>query len=667
MQKYLTLEKDYHMKVSSNITEYLSPQELYLPINKKAILLKKNRKVKKGEALYTLEEKTYYSPVSGSIQNIVKRNSITHKDELYLHIINDYHEEDNYQGLNELTTVRLELDFMHKMKDYPDSFWNRYRHKKELILNGMEDSLYNANKMFWHLQKTSEILEMLDLLGTTFNIPMIKIYLKETDEESIEAFHNFLETYPNISLNILPDVYPLMNEQALQNYLKIGEETAVISTEETLNLYQNVVKNRKKDKILLTITGTMVKNPQVIRAKIGTPLKEIVASCIEFKNGPYELIVNSLMNGPRGNLNDVIVGENVNCFYFMKPVSRKEKDCIHCGKCVECCPLNCNPYLYHQTKDPKYVKSCISCNVCSYLCPSNISLGLSSNPSYLHQAEKNKSHLYVLILLLLMMFYGMYKNGFAYFLQGEYNFLQGIYGLIFFLISIGMMCFFQVIRKKKITLIQFNEALLLGLMIPPRFPVLPYFAILILYYGIELKITKYSVSKVLLFKVITILYSILIGLNYQNQMEVTYPYFYGIIDQFFGLSVGGFGITSIFLILFLYFVLNTDSYYKRELPLFALGTFSCLILIYDILMKESNMISYLLTSSVFFMSIVLAPLNPYSPALKQSLMIYGLVLGLISFCCVQIFKNSDYIYFGLLLLQLINIKWSKCQNCVNKS
>jgi electron transport complex protein RnfC len=56
--------------------------------------------------------------------------------------------------------------------------------------------------------------------------------------------------------------------------------------------------------------------------------------------------------------------------------------CIRCGRCVNVCPMNLEPYLLNQLAqqescDELYknkVMDCIECGSCSYTCPANIPL-----------------------------------------------------------------------------------------------------------------------------------------------------------------------------------------------------------------------------------------------------------------------------------------------------
>lgn len=369
MKKLLTIAKDASIKVSSQITNYLEPTHIYLPITEESLQNIEIKKVKKGEKLYSYQGKDIYSSVSGRIVGILKN-----KEKKYLEIKNDYKEEDLYKGMHEFTTVNIKTNFKQKIKEYSNFDFQKFQNKKILILNGIEDEPYIANRPFIHREETLSILQMLDCIAEVFDISEVRIYLKENDRESIEAFEERIGTYPNMSISILPDYYPIGNEKILREYIKLDEEACILSTETVVDLYLNTIRERQKDVIYVTITGNALKNPQVFRVKIGTLASELVQKYIEFKEKNYKVFLNGIMNRQETNLEGLVITENVRAIYFMKPLKYQSKKCIHCGKCDDVCPRKSHPYLAVQTKGAYKNAECIHCGLCTFICPSYIDL-----------------------------------------------------------------------------------------------------------------------------------------------------------------------------------------------------------------------------------------------------------------------------------------------------
>jgi electron transport complex protein RnfC len=56
--------------------------------------------------------------------------------------------------------------------------------------------------------------------------------------------------------------------------------------------------------------------------------------------------------------------------------------CIHCGRCLDACPVFLNPQLLgslaqvgrYEEMEATHLADCMLCGACSYVCPSNIPL-----------------------------------------------------------------------------------------------------------------------------------------------------------------------------------------------------------------------------------------------------------------------------------------------------
>jgi len=267
--------KNPDIKVSSIVTEFLTPSKVYLPISKTSQLLIKNKIVRKDGAVYRQDNRIIYSPISGKVEKIISRKNFKGKEEPFLEITNDFKENDFYQGSEGSTTIMVHdvkklLEKNEQIKSY------HFESKKYFVLNAMSDEPYFANQFFIYKFHKEEILLFLDTLASIYNILEIKICVKENDDESILLLSQTLETYPNIHLQLLPDIYPIGNDFFLKKYLKLSEETYILHTEEILELYYDIVKMRKKDFLYITFTGDAMKNPQVIKVKKGTLLTEIL-------------------------------------------------------------------------------------------------------------------------------------------------------------------------------------------------------------------------------------------------------------------------------------------------------------------------------------------------------------------------------------------------------
>ena len=204
------------------------------------------------------------------------------------------------------------------------------------------------------------------------------------------------------------------------------------------------------------------------------------------------------------------------------------------------------------------------------------------NQVYMHYTQnKKKIEIPLLVTLVLMLFYGIYKNGLSYVMIGKMRVLDCLLLTLFPIISIlGQMI---VLKKWKLSIQEIIESLLLSILIPPRFSLIIYTILILIYYLSKKKIERIlpNLSLLLVFKILTCLISTLfLKIDYQNIIEVQNPYLYSPIDLLFGRGVGNLGSTSILLMLVYFGISLQDIYYKKELSISIIGTYILLVIMY---------------------------------------------------------------------------------------
>lgn len=135
----------------------------------------------------------------------------------------------------------------------------------------------------------------------------------------------------------------------------------------------------------VTVDGSAVGEPKNVTAPIGTSLRDILT----FVNADFDNIGKVLYGGPMMgiaaySLDDPIY-KNTGAVIALNKKDAQPKTqypCIHCGKCVEHCPVGLNPTAFAKAMntDDKTARtemlknanvlSCIDCGCCSYVCPS---------------------------------------------------------------------------------------------------------------------------------------------------------------------------------------------------------------------------------------------------------------------------------------------------------
>ena len=350
--KKMNIKKDDNILVSNHLVDFFNPKEVYVPLIFKASLNVKNKKVRKGDLLFFNDKQKIFSPISGELKNI----EILGKQK-YLVITNNFKEEQR-KKINKKSSLKKEdiLDLINKY--YPT--FNLVKNSNVLYFNALSDDIYNASNYFIFKEYQDELLEVLDFLREVFLYDEVKILLKENEPDSIKIFANILGRYPFISLELMPNFYPIANKVILERYFNSSLD--MIDTYTLLNLVFAIIHREPLLDCYVTVSGIDVK-PVVVKVKKGTRVIDVLQKLnIDKKEGRLNNVLNKLES-----LENLVVDENITSLLFF-PLKPKSKACISCGKCLRVCPMGCEAIL------KKNMDKCISCGLCEYVCPSYLDL-----------------------------------------------------------------------------------------------------------------------------------------------------------------------------------------------------------------------------------------------------------------------------------------------------
>jgi len=368
MEKLIELNTNPNILVSSNLINIKHPEYIHIPIlpNSK-ILVKASTKVKIGTPVISTNNNIYTSSISGVVTTIKKVRTINGEVDA-IEIKNDFEEQT-------IKETKVKKNILNIKKEVLDKALNLFKidliGQKNLILNCIDDEPYTLTESFYLLLNYSEFLEVLDKLSDIYNLK-IAIAVKASNNYSINELMNYLGMYPNIKLEILPNLYLLGKEKFLLKHLGLEiSETKVISASLFYHLSNFLKKGRLKSEQLLTISGDNVRNPSIIKVKIGSEVKTILKD-LNIITKDYICIGNGLMSGKIISLENLIITEDLTSILIMREdnKTKKEGKCLNCGACLDICPVGINPILLKNAKYYNNVKDqCLRCGLCSYICP----------------------------------------------------------------------------------------------------------------------------------------------------------------------------------------------------------------------------------------------------------------------------------------------------------
>jgi electron transport complex protein RnfC len=197
------------------------------------------------------------------------------------------------------------------------------------------------------------------------------------------------------SLVLTGSRYPQHNQRELELALRVYEKregilvgSVVILGPATLAAIRDAVKLRKPvlDRYV-TVGGSAVKNPRVMKVRIGTRIGDVFAECGGFVDKPKRMATGSPFLGHTVmDLDEPVIKTTYAVFAILgeQAMERKAGNCIGCGECRVVCPVGLDPEeLFKRTRRLQTgektapscsVDECHGCGCCELVCPSRLPL-----------------------------------------------------------------------------------------------------------------------------------------------------------------------------------------------------------------------------------------------------------------------------------------------------
>lgn len=130
----------------------------------------------------------------------------------------------------------------------------------------------------------------------------------------------------------------------------------------------------------MTVSGSAIANPMNVRVPVGIEASKVIDFCGGFKAEPVKIIAGGPMMGTALISTDVPILKSNNAllaFADSTVTNKKQRACIHCGRCADACPMSLVPTnieKYALRKDAEALEKtgvtvCMECGSCAYSCP----------------------------------------------------------------------------------------------------------------------------------------------------------------------------------------------------------------------------------------------------------------------------------------------------------
>lgn len=261
-----------------------------------------------------------------------------------------------------------------------------------LIINGVECEPYLTADHRLMLEKPREIIVGIRILMRALGVSRAIIGIEDNKHDAIELFDEWLRGDKQIEVQPLEVQYPQGGEkQLIQAVLDrevpsggLPADVGVIvhNVGTTFAIYEAVQKNKPLVERVITVTGKDVKQPSNLWVRIGTPVIELITAAGGLPESTGKVVSGGPMMGKAIADLEVPVAKGTSGILMIAQAETKraeEYNCVHCGKCIEACPMGLEPYrLLLLSKAGQSEKSkrenvldCIECGSCSFVCPSN--------------------------------------------------------------------------------------------------------------------------------------------------------------------------------------------------------------------------------------------------------------------------------------------------------
>lgn len=174
----------------------------------------------------------------------------------------------------------------------------------------------------------------------------------------------------------------ILRKQVKSGALPITTGAVVQNVATVFAIYQAVTKNRPLIDRIVSVTGKSVKQPSNFRARIGTPMQQLVDEAGGVPQDTGKIIAGGPMMGRAITSLEMPITKGSGGILFMpqkESLRQPMRDCLRCGKCVAACPMGLNPaFLMRDAQnglwddaEKLFAQDCIECGSCSFSCPAH--------------------------------------------------------------------------------------------------------------------------------------------------------------------------------------------------------------------------------------------------------------------------------------------------------
>lgn len=266
------------------------------------------------------------------------------------------------------------------------------KHVDYLLINGVECEPYLTADHRLMLEKPKEIIVGIKILMKALSVKKAIIGIEDNKGDAVELFQELLKAEKGITVEALEVHYPqggekqliqaLLNREVPSGGLPVDVGAIVHNVGTTFAIYEAVQKNKPLIERVVTVTGKSVKQPSNFLVRIGTPVIDLLIAAGGVPEDTGKIVSGGPMMGKAIADLDVPIAKGTSGILLIpKEESMRAEvyNCVHCGKCIEACPMGLEPYRLlilskkgnHERAKEEHILDCMECGSCAFVCPSN--------------------------------------------------------------------------------------------------------------------------------------------------------------------------------------------------------------------------------------------------------------------------------------------------------
>jgi electron transport complex protein RnfC len=263
-----------------------------------------------------------------------------------------------------------------------------------LVINGAECEPYLTSDFRLMLQRPAEVIEGSLLMARIVGAQRILVGVESDKMPAVDALRAAAAAVPPggipVTVKALKVRYPQGAERQIVQALtgrviplrKLPYAVGVVvQNVATAVAVHDAVRFRKPllDRVI-TVTGQGIQYPRNLLVPLGSLISNLVAACGGLTDEATRMIAGGPMMGRALPRLDLPVVNGMNGLVFLTgsvPLDEGYGPCIHCGRCLEACPLGLEPSevsvrveASRALETERYgALDCYECGSCTYVCP----------------------------------------------------------------------------------------------------------------------------------------------------------------------------------------------------------------------------------------------------------------------------------------------------------